>query len=123
MKHPLLICVLALLPFVSIAQKINIKGNVAFPKAEKIAFERLKGPGSWKVWKDAKYEAKVDSSGEFKISFSIADSGFWKISVGNRKAKIHLNVHQNLFLELDSELVVKKMIRQDLIDSPLGSSF
>jgi hypothetical protein len=123
MKHSILVCLLALLPLFCVAQKVTIKGVVLLTRAEKIVFERLKKPSSWKIFKGSNYESKLDSGGNFNLSFPIADSGLWKITVGDRRLKIHVNTNQNLYLELDSNLAIRKIIRQDLIDSPIGSWF
>ncbi|MEJ7559446.1 MAG: hypothetical protein WKF66_14145 [Pedobacter sp.] len=123
MKRHLLLCLMIILPLLGIAQKINIQGVVPHPKADKIIFERLKTDASWKVWKGSVYEADIDSSGRFSLSFSIANNGYWKISVGKKKLKLHLNTSQNVYLEFDSNLVITKIIRQELIDSPVSVTF
>jgi hypothetical protein len=123
MKNPIILCLFALVPLLSLAQKINVKGILVSPKSDKILFERLKRTGSGKVWKGSEYEGKIDSNGAFSLSFPISDSGFWKITVGNKRLKLLLNANQNLYLDLDSNLAIKKIIRQDWIDSPLPLSF
>ncbi|MFP5082097.1 hypothetical protein [Pedobacter sp. JCM 36344] len=122
-KHPLLFFFLTLVPLFSVAQKINVTGTLSLHKSGNIVFERLKTGSSWKIWKGSDYKTEVDSSGRFNLSFPIAHSSLWKISIGHKRSKIHLDVNQNVYLELDGNLVVKKIIRQDLIDSPLRTSF
>ena len=122
-KYLLVVALLAHLPLGSIAQKVSITGVVLTSKAKTIVFERLKGAKSWKVWKGSEYATALDSSCNFNLSFPIAESGYWKVSSGNKKSKIHLNVNQNVYLELDTNLNVLKILRQDFIDSPLPFSF
>ncbi|MBC7566186.1 MAG: hypothetical protein H7223_04400 [Pedobacter sp.] len=114
---------LTLLPSFSIEQKINVSGTLSLQKSGNIVFERLKTASSWKVWNGSEYKTEVDSNGRFNFSIPIAQSSLWKISIGHKRTKIHLNVNQNVYLELDDNLVLKKIIRQDLIDSPLSISF
>ena len=123
LKYLLVISVIALFPLIGIAQKVSITGLLSMPKAKKIVFERLKGPRSWKVWKGADYESNLDANGKFNLSFSTAESGYWKVSARNKRSKIFLNVNQNVYLELDSNLNVTRILRQDLIDSPIPFSF
>ena len=122
-KYLLVVSLLAHLPLLSIAQKVSITGAVSTSKAKTIVFERLEGPKSWKVWRGSEYATALDSTFKFNLSLPIAESGYWKISLGNKKSKIHLNVNQNVYLDLDSNLNVLKILRQDFIDSPLPFSF
>jgi hypothetical protein len=114
---------LALMPMLSMGQKVMIRGHISNPKGKVITIYRIKNPNSWKVFKGSNYESEIDVKGNFDIELPIANSGFWKLEVGKKRSKIQLNINQNVNLELDSNLVVIKILRQDLIDSPMNFKF
>jgi hypothetical protein len=114
---------LALMPMLTMGQKVMIKGHISNPKGKVITIYRIKNPNSWKVYKGSDYESEIDVNGNFDIELSIPNSGFWKLEVGKMRSKIQLNINQNVNLELDSNLVVIKILRQDLIDSPMNFKF
>lgn len=123
LKYLLVVSLITLSPLMGVAQKVSITGLLSMPKATKIVFERLKGTNSWKVWKGADYKTNINTNGKFNLSFSIAESGYWKVSAGSKRLRLFLNVNQNVYVELDSNLSVTRILRQDLIDSPISFSF
>jgi hypothetical protein len=123
LRHVVLASILPFLPFLVSAQKITLTGNVLVSKAPQMIFERLKNERNWKTWKDSEYSTNVDSNGNFKISLPIATNGWWKISIGKLKSKVYLNATQNAHLELDQNLGIVKILRQDVQDSPFHNSF
>jgi hypothetical protein len=123
LRHVVLASILPFLPFLVSAQKITLTGNVLVSKAPQMIFERLKNERNWKTWKDSEYSTNVDSNGNFKISLPIASNGWWKISIGKIKSKVYLNATQNAHLELDQNLGIVKILRQDVQDSPFHNSF
>jgi len=114
---------MVLLPFLASAQKITLTGHLKQAQHGNIVFERLKSNKNWKAWKDSDYSTDVDSVGNFSLSLPIANSCWWKISVGKKKSKVYLNAMQNAHIELDQNLEVIKILRQDLMDSPFINSF
>jgi hypothetical protein len=122
-KQVYLILTILLLPILGICQHISIKGFVNNPGSSIVIMERLKKPSSWKVWQGSNYNAKIDSAGNFNLLLPLYQSGMWKISIGRKKLRIRLNIEENIYLELDSSLIVKKIIRHSPIDSPLNNTF